>query len=71
MPGTCFENFCNGCSVQVTCVLIEPIAEKRITGCINDIANSLTFVLGIVASVAFMFLITITAIITAEVLQLL
>ncbi len=50
---------------RVTCVLIEPIAEKRITGCINDIANSLTFVLGIVASVAFMFLITITAIITA------
>ncbi len=50
---------------KITCVLIEPVAEKRIIGCINDIANCLTFVLGIVASVAFMFLITITAIITA------
>ncbi len=50
---------------RITCVLIEPVAEKRITDCINDIANSLTFVLGVVASVAFMFLIAITAIITA------
>lgn len=50
---------------RITCVLIEPIAEKRITNCINDMANSLTFVLGVVASVAFMFLIAITAIITA------
>jgi len=51
---------------KMTAVLIEPISEKRITGCINDIADSLTFVLGIVASVAFMFLISITAIIGAS-----
>lgn len=51
---------------RITCVLIEPIAEKRITGCINDIAGSLTYILGIAASVAFMFLISVTAIITAS-----
>jgi stage III sporulation protein AE len=50
---------------RITCVLIEPIAEKRIVNCISDMAGSLTFVLGIVASVAFMFLLTVTAIITA------
>lgn len=54
---------------RITCVLIEPIAEKRIVNCISDIAGSLTFVLGIVASVAFMFLISVTAIITAGTLS--
>lgn len=51
---------------RITCVLVEPISEKRITNCINDMANSITFVLGIVAAVAFMFLITITAIVSAS-----
>ncbi|MCX7710355.1 MAG: stage III sporulation protein AE [Clostridia bacterium] len=51
---------------KLTCVLVEPIAEKRITNCINDISGSLTFIIGIVASVAFMFLISITAIISAS-----
>jgi stage III sporulation protein AE len=51
---------------KMTCAIIEPIAEKRITNCINDIANSLTFLLGIVTSVAFMFLISITAMISAS-----
>ncbi len=50
---------------RLTCVLIEPLSEKRITNCINSISGSLTFVIGIVASVAFMFLISITAIISA------
>ncbi len=50
---------------RITCVLIEPVSEKRITNCINDIADSMTFLIGIVASVAFMFLISITAIISA------
>lgn len=50
---------------RITCVLIEPISEKRITNCINDMASSLTYILGVAASVAFMFLISITAIISA------
>jgi stage III sporulation protein AE len=51
---------------KLTCALIEPIAEKRITDCINQVAGSLTFIFGIAASVAFMFLITITVIISAS-----
>jgi stage III sporulation protein AE len=51
---------------KITCVLIEPIAEKRITECLNEMAVSLTYILGIVASVAFMFLISITVIISAS-----
>ncbi len=51
---------------KIAAVLVEPIAEKRIVTCINDIAGSLTFVLGIVACVAFMFLIAITAIIASS-----
>jgi len=50
---------------RITCALVEPIAEKRITGCINDIAGSLNYVLGITAAVAFMFLISVTAVISA------
>lgn len=50
---------------KMTCVLVEPISEKRITNCINEIAGSLTYLLGIAASVTFMFLVTITAIISA------
>jgi len=51
---------------KITAVLVEPIAETRIVKCINDISGSLTFVLGIVACVAFMFLIAITAIIASS-----
>jgi len=51
---------------RLTAMFIEPISEKRITKCISDIANSLTLILGVAASVAFMFLIAITAIITAS-----
>lgn len=50
---------------RITCVLIEPISEKRITNCINEMANSLMHILGIAASVAFMFLLSITAIVSA------
>lgn len=51
---------------RITCILIEPIADKRITNCINEMANILTYILGISASVAVMFLISITAIIGAS-----
>lgn len=50
---------------KITCALVEPISEKRITNCINDIANSLIFIIGSVAAVAFMFIISITAIVAA------
>ncbi|MCX8129021.1 MAG: stage III sporulation protein AE [Clostridia bacterium] len=51
---------------RITCILIEPIAEKRITNCINEMAGSLTFIFGLVAAVSFMFLISITVIISAS-----
>lgn len=51
---------------RITCVLIEPISEKRITACISEVAGSLTFIMGIVAAVAFMFLLSVTAIISAS-----
>ncbi len=51
---------------RITCVLIEPISEKRITNCITEMANSLMHILGIAASVAFMFLLSITAIVSAS-----
>jgi stage III sporulation protein AE len=50
---------------KITCALVEPISEKRITDCINDIANSMILIIGSVAVVAFMFIVSITAIIAA------
>ena len=50
---------------RITCMLIEPISEKRITKCIEEIGNSLTYIIGLIASVAFMFIISVTAIIAA------
>ncbi len=51
---------------RITCILIEPIAEKRVVNCLNEMAGSLTFILGLAAAVAFMFLFSITVIITAS-----
>ncbi|RCX16793.1 stage III sporulation protein AE [Anaerobacterium chartisolvens] len=51
---------------RITCILIEPIAEKRVVNCLNEMAGSLTFILGLTAAVAFMFLFSITVIITAS-----
>ena len=45
--------------------LVEPISEKRITNCISDVAGSMVYIFGIAAAVGFMFLITITALISA------
>lgn len=50
---------------RMTCALIEPISEKRITKAINDIAGSMTYILGIGASVSVMLLISVTALISA------
>ncbi len=50
---------------RASSALVEPIADKRITNCMGDMAGSLTYVLGIAAAVAFMFFISITVIISA------
>ncbi|NSW91348.1 MAG: stage III sporulation protein AE [Firmicutes bacterium] len=50
---------------KITCALVEPISDKRITNCINDIANSMILIIGAVAVVAFMFIVAITAIVVA------
>jgi stage III sporulation protein AE len=46
--------------------LLEPISEKRVTNCINDVAGSMIHVFAISVSVAFMFLISVTALISAS-----
>lgn len=51
---------------RITCILVEPISEQRITNCINEMAGSMAFMLGIATSVAVMFLISVTAIIGAS-----
>lgn len=53
------------CMYKIICALVEPISEKRITQCIDQIGNSLTYIIGLVVSVAFMFIMSVTAIIAA------
>lgn len=50
---------------KVTCALIQPVSEKRITDCINDIANSMILIISSVAVVAFMFIISVSVLIAA------
>ena len=45
--------------------LLEPISEKRITNCINDVAGSILHIFAVTAAVAFMFIISVTALISA------
>ncbi len=45
--------------------LLEPIAEGRITNCIDDVANSMLNIFALTAAVAFMFMISVTALISA------
>jgi stage III sporulation protein AE len=45
--------------------MLEPISEKRITSCISDVAGSMVYIFALAASVAFMFLISVTALISA------
>jgi stage III sporulation protein AE len=51
---------------RVTCILVEPIAEKRIVSCINEMAGSMTYILGLTAAVSFMFMLTVTLVIKAS-----
>ncbi len=45
--------------------LLEPIAETRITNCINEVAGSMLYIFALTAAVAFMFIITVTAVVNA------
>lgn len=45
--------------------LLEPIAEKRITNCIDDVAGSMLQIFAMTAAVAFMFVILVTALVSA------
>jgi stage III sporulation protein AE len=45
--------------------LLEPISEKRITNCIDDVAGSMLHIFALAAAVAFMFMVSITALISA------
>lgn len=49
---------------KLASAFIEPISDKKITNCLNDMASSLTYILGITAAVAIMFLIAITVVIS-------
>lgn len=46
-------------------ILIEPISDRRIVQCVTQMGSSLTSMCGVVAAVAFMFMVSLTAIITA------
>ncbi|WP_432400798.1 stage III sporulation protein AE [Wukongibacter sp. M2B1] len=50
---------------KVTAVLIEPISDTKIVGCLNDMSSSLVIVLATVISVAIMFFIAVTAVVGA------
>ncbi len=45
--------------------LLEPISETRITNCINDVAGSMLHIFALTAAVAVMFIISVTALISA------
>lgn len=50
---------------KITSALLEPISDSRITSCINDISNSISFILGINAAASVMFILSISSIIAA------
>ncbi|WP_432665221.1 stage III sporulation protein AE [Wukongibacter baidiensis] len=50
---------------KITAVLIEPISDTKIVGCLNDMSSSLVIVLATVISVAIMFFIAVTAVVGA------
>ncbi len=46
--------------------MLEPISEPGITNCINDVAGSMLYIFAVAAAVAFMFIISVTALISAS-----
>jgi len=51
---------------RLASAFVEPISDKKITNCLSDMASSLTYILGITAAVAFMFLLAITVVISTS-----
>ncbi len=51
---------------KLACAFVEPISDKKITNCLNDMAGSMTYILGVTAAVAVMFLIAITVVISSS-----
>lgn len=51
---------------KLAAAFVEPISDKKITNCLGDMAGSLTYILGLTASVAVMFLIVITVVISTS-----
>ncbi|MDD4495409.1 MAG: stage III sporulation protein AE [Eubacteriales bacterium] len=51
---------------KIAGAIIEPISDKRLTECIDDVAKAMATVFGIVTAVVIMFLITVTAIVMAS-----
>ncbi|ACL76260.1 stage III sporulation protein AE [Ruminiclostridium cellulolyticum] len=51
---------------KLACAFVEPISDKKITNCLNDMSGSLTYILGVTAAVAVMFLIAITIVISTS-----
>jgi stage III sporulation protein AE len=47
---------------KISSALIEPIADKKIVGCLNDVGNSLTLIFVSVLCVAVMFFLMVTII---------
>jgi stage III sporulation protein AE len=50
---------------KIAGALLEPISDKRIVNCLNDIGNSMTMIFACVVSVAIMFFIMVTIIASA------
>jgi len=46
--------------------VLQPISEPGITNCINDVAGSMLYIFAVASSVAFMFIISVTALISAS-----
>lgn len=46
-------------------IIIEPISDRRMVNCINSMGNSLTHMMGVLSSVALMFLISLAAVVGA------
>jgi len=66
MPSSFAQNTCGCPFVQNGLCAFGTLAEGRIIKCISDVAGSMAHILGIAASVAFMFLMTVTALILAS-----
>lgn len=49
---------------KLACAFVEPISDRKITNCLSDMASSLTYILGLTASIAVMFLIVITVVVS-------